>query len=683
MKSKILEPFIPISVTENEDGCAVNLWGRSYIQSEKSLLSQIISQGQELLASPVRLVGTENGHEIVWEDMKNFIMNDSDEAKTTICSTMQSGAFIVNATMDIEYDGCVDMNLTVVPKGRTARQTMGLDLDGLNSLAFSLSKLWLEIPFKTEVGKLYEFYPLGFINIDGEEINSEEEINHPLQSGHIPNIIRFPFEEQVFVGNDNVGLGMFLESDKNMTSPDGKYIEIIKKADEVVLRLKLIDGEPEIWKEKGTLGGIDLHPISYRIGLMATPVRPFPENPYEERNLHIDCFKKILVDYEEFLFEPFEDTDEITFDRIERLGVNTLYLHEKWNDMQNSPFLTKRAADRLKLIVNEAHKRGIKVIPYFGYEISTLSPYWGKMGDEIMLRETEKNYNWSWYRQPPQRALKVCYNSDWQDIYVEGIKNMLDEFKFDGIYIDSMVRPLQCRNEKHGCGYRDLEGNLHPTYPVWAIRKLLKRLYEIVTERGGIINNHTCASFNLAAMPFCHSMWEGEAIQQTLMQGNVSELPDGHFRSVFAGRNLGVPVNMLCYSNPPVWEFPQALSMAVPFGIMPKSNDTGEPLEIMKSIWDVIDGFDFEGAKWLPFYEKNNEIEVDDENIKVSCYKNGEKLLLMCANAVDRPANGTIKLLGGKKRITKISTSCNVEDKGDCLEFDAKRFDYAVILLEG
>ena len=200
------------------------------------------------------------------------------------------------------------------------------------------------------MGKFYQFYPLGIVNIDGNAIDTLEEINHILQSEYVPKHIQWPFVEQVFVGNDDVGLGMFLESDRYMQPEEGKLIELVRCDDEIVLRLRLLDSEPEIWAEKGTMNGIDLHPITYRIGLIATPVKEYPENPYEERNLHIDCFKKLPPEqmYDEFLFSEFEDTGEIAFDRIERLGVKTLYLHEKWNDLQNSPFLTKRTADRLK-----------------------------------------------------------------------------------------------------------------------------------------------------------------------------------------------------------------------------------------------------------------------------------------------------------------------------------------------
>lgn len=680
----VMKPWVPIELTTNDNDVVAKVWGRSYKSGTKSFLESILSQGQELLAAPIRLVGEENGKELKWDAFRNFVMNDFNEEKVEVCSSVESGSFLVNTIMGIEYDGCIDLNISVMPQGRSARQSMGLDLDGLNGLQFKLSRLWLEIPLKPEIAKFYQFFPLGKINIDGNEVDTLEEINHILQSEYIPQHIQWPFIEQVFVGNDAVGLGMFLESDRYMQPEDGKLIELIRNDDEVVLRLRLLDSEPEIWAEKGTMNGIDLHPITYRIGLIATPVKEYPENPYEERNLHIDCFKKLPPEqmYDEFLFSEFENTGEITFDRIERLGVKTLYLHEKWNDLQNSPFLTKRTADRLRKIVTEAHKRGIKVMPYFGYEISTLLPYWSKMGEEVMVKETEKYYNWTWYRQPPQRALKVCYNSKWQDIYVDGIARLMDEFKFDGIYIDSTVRPLQCGNEKHGCGWRDSEGRLHYTYPVWALREMLKKLYKVVTERGGIINNHSSAAFNMATMSFCHSLWEGEAIQQTMMQGNVKEIPEGHFRSMFIGRNYGVPVYMLCYQNPPIWNFTQGMSVSLPFGIIPKSNDTGEPLELVSNVWSIMDKFDFKDAKWCPYYGEENLFDTSNDLFKVSCYANENQILMMCANSVDRKTETEVMLKNGGIRILDMTASCTVKAIDGKLNLTAEKFDYAVILCE-
>lgn len=680
--SEIMKPWIPLTVTEAENRIKISLWGRTYECSEKSFLSSIVSQGQEMLTGPVRIVGTENGHTLSWGKFNNFVMNSSDEEKVTICSTAESERFIINTSMGIEYDGCIDLGVSVMPQGRSAKQTMGLGLEGLNELQFSLSRLWIEIPFRPEAALFYQFYPLSVVNFDGKEINTEEEVNHILQSELIPDHIQWPFEEQIFVGNDEIGLGMFLESDEGMQPAGGKLMELIRGEKEVILRMRLLDSEPKKWLEKGTLNGIDLYPISYRIGFIATPVKEYPKNPYAEKNVHIDCFDKIPKEqgYEEYLLSNYEDTDEITLDRFRRLGINTIYLHEKWNDIQNSPFITRSSANRLRVIVEEAHKRDMKVIPYFGYEISTLSPFWTKLGDEVMNRENDKAYAWYWYRYPYQRAAKVCYNSKWQDIFVEGVAKLMDEFEFDGIYIDSMVRPLPCMNEKHGCGWRDESGKRHVTYPVWAIRSLSKKLYKVVTDRGGIINNHTCAAFNMAAMSFCHSLYEGEAVQQALMQGTVKEIPKGHFRSVFGGRNLGVPVYMLCYDNPPTWTQNKGITMGILYGILTKPNHVREHMEYMSEVWKLTDQFDFENAVWNPYYN-NTDIKASKEELQISYYENDNQILLFCANTKDSCLESQI-CLKEDYRVLGIASSCKVKCEDGKIDFCAPGFDYAVILIK-
>ena len=146
--------------------------------------------------------------------------------------------------------------------------------------------------------------------------------------------------------------------------------------------MRLIDEEPYAWRHLDKNDPKErtyLEPLSFRFGILTTPVKPLENNLVREKAVHIDCFKKIPESYEQFLGGEYENTGEITLDRMKRLGVNTLYLHEKWNDLQNSPFLTTKTDKRLCYIIDECHKRNIKVIPYFGYEISTLSPYFSEM----------------------------------------------------------------------------------------------------------------------------------------------------------------------------------------------------------------------------------------------------------------------------------------------------------------
>ena len=261
---KVMEPWIPVKLDEDVNGITTEVWGRKYKSGKKSFLESILSQNQEILASPIRFVGDENGREFILGDFKNYVMNDSDDEKAIICSSVESESFILNTSLKIEYDGCVDIGLSVMPQGRSVKQALGLDLDGLNGIQFSLTRLWLEIPINSAVAKFYHFYPLDVIDIDGKNVDTDEEINHILQSEYIPDSIKWPFPEQVFVGNDDVGIGIFFESDRFTQPRNGKFVELKRYDNEVVLRIRLLDSEPEMWVEKGTMNGIDLHPISYR-----------------------------------------------------------------------------------------------------------------------------------------------------------------------------------------------------------------------------------------------------------------------------------------------------------------------------------------------------------------------------------------------------------------------------------
>ena len=619
----------PLTSSYKNGKCEIAPWNRIYTMDQAPFLSSILSGGEELLASPMRLVGTENGSDLQVTNVYSQLIHGYEKGKEVkACQYMQSSCFVFNTSLSVEYDGMMDWHLTVSSHGRSVAQVFGLA--PCNFSERKLTRLWLEIPLKKSAAISYQYAPQGKALIDGSVPDMPVEL---YTAGAMPKeSLALPFIEQLFVSNDKAGLAVFFESDKNwQVDNPRRVIECINGAEEVLIRIHLLDSEPKSWLNKGANNGIELMPISFRIGMQATPIKPFTKTPYKEHSLHIDCFKKIPEPYENFLFSPFGETTEIAIDRIARLGVNTLYIHEKWNDIQNSPFLTSDSAARLKLIVGEAHKRGMKVIPYFGYELSTLSPIYAEKSEEFLCSDV----TWHWYRYPWQRAPQVCQNSGWQDVFVEHIERLMDEFGFDGIYLDSINASRACRNEKHGCGYRDSEGNLHATYPVFAVRSLMKRLCAIVEKRGGIISSHSYGTFPITSMAFSHVMWEGESLQAHFMKGTLDHVPEGYYRSVYTGRNLGILINILCYSNPPIWTFREAMSNALPYGIIPKPVDTAEPLEDMDKLWRILDSFDIEHATWNPYFD--NTIISSTDNVRISYYETEKELLCLAANMKKQP----------------------------------------------
>ena len=75
-----------------------------------------------------------------------------------------------------------------------------------------------------------------------------------------------------------------------------------------------------------------------------------------------------------------------------------------------------------------------------------------------------------------------------------------------------------------------------------------------------------------------------------------------------------------------------ALALSLPYGLIPKVNDVGEPLERISEIWKLYELFGVESSEFIPFYsEKEKGITVSDDRVKVSVYKKKDKLLTILA----------------------------------------------------
>lgn len=673
-----------VKAEKNQNACVISVPNRNYtIGSNGALFSSITVNDNEILAKPITVNIFSKGKKCVFNQSHNYIMSDGAETEKTVISTFESNTTVVNVSHRVEFDGCDDITVSVMPRGRSVAQVFGLE--ELKTDAFDVDKLNIEFPIKKSVAKFYHTFPFG-----GLLGNTQELSNTSLDyAGAIPSGgFRCAFKEQVFLGGEKCGLGVFFEDNKFWKNADKtKAVEIIEEDDCFVIRLNILDSCADIWSDKGknNMQAIDLMPLRIKFGMLVTPVKPYPKREFYQRSLHLDCFKKILCDYDEFLSGKKNadgsvnknELSENGFDRLKRLGVEVLYIHEKWNDIQNSPFLTEDTSRRIKFIISECHKRNIKVIPYFGYEISTLSPVWSKYGDEV-VREAGKFSFGYWYRFPYQRDLPVCMKSRWNDILYDGITKLYDEYGFDGLYFDTLAAPKECCNRRHGCGYLDSDGNVNMTYPVWEIRSFMKKMYAFVKSRNGTMNVHSYGAFNLAALYFCDSLWEGETFQSLLLRGELSKMPETLLRAQFTGVDTGIPVYSLCYSNDPVWTFKNASSIALLHGSVPKPIDIGEPLETMSKIWNALDNFPLEESVWKPYYEATDKITANDSEIKITAWESTDKILAVCASTYSSYKKD-VKITCAYENIQNALTGETISENGEFVQTFCG-FDYVLIV---
>lgn len=677
---QIPKPFLPVAVETEGLQHSVNVWGRSYVFGVNSLPLSLTTGGQELLAAPIRIVGSEDGEPMQWDDnypdneSESFIQKRSEEA-VTICGAMQSTRFIVDTCFTVGYDGGVTAELKLMPRGQTVAQVFGLATT--KPMRYAIDHLWLEIPLREECVPLYSMFPASVIKYsDG----TEKPMSCMSNSGRLAEADTWlPFKALLWLGNEERGFGWTADNDRNWQPADAaRALELVHDPEHhaVILRVRLLDSQPAAWAAlcPPENGRYSYPPLTFSFGFQTTPVKPFPATPYLHNALHLDCFIKVKGNYIDFM------AANNRYDRLVEKGVTTLILHEKWNKSQNWFELSEFTQHQIRTIVEECHKRNIKVLTYFGYEISSMSTAWSEEAEKVSLRHNGK-HGGGWYRVPFQRDYMVCYNNHWQDTFIKGVTAIMDTFHTDGIYLDGTATPLYCDNLEHGCGWRDAEGKLHGTYPVQAIRRMFRKLHAEVAARGGIVNVHAYGCLNFMALPYIDLSWYGENLQFDYCKGKYGDMPLDYFRAEYVGRNMGVPVELIAYENRPIWNFENAMALACIHGILPRPNDIEHPLDVMSPIWRIMDRFPVAQSEWRPYW--NNGVKVSDDRVKVSYYRYTDvlgqpKLLAFCANTTHDEL----------KDVT-VTFNENVKSQKDllCPERDADKlsmagYDFRILYLE-
>jgi hypothetical protein len=575
-KNQLLKPWTSVKVQSGEQGVQVETWGRTYTFANAPMPTSIITASEEVLSSPIRVVAEADGKSLSW-DRKGIIPFRCSKAAVTLSGWLANESLIINTTTKVEFDGFMKMDMVVMAQP---------------SAKPKLEKLWLEIPLRANRGALFTYWPsFG----DGSH-------NDAINSGAISEDgLALPFKPFIWLGWEEGGLTWCAESDKKWQPKDANAsMEVVKQGEEVILRFHILDSL------------VQKLPMTITFGLQATPVKAMPKDFHSWRIIHNANYGMLGE-----------------LDRIASLGVKTVVFHENWTPIQNYWETTHEA--ELKKLIAECHKRKIKILLYFGFELSTLAPEWGEAAEKVLV---EGPLTGGYYRGGvEQRAYIVCYNSKWQDNFVEGITQSLDKYGYDGIYLDSTIEPWGCRNERHGCGYRTPDGKLKDIYPVFAVRQLMQRLYTVVSSRGGIVNAHQSTCCITAILSFCHSYLEGEQFFGEFPKDLLTKVPLAAFRAEFTGKNFGVPGEFLIYEKPPIWTFERALAITLlhDVGIRPWGYKKTH-IELMSGIWKALSGFSAGKAEWHPYWRNQQFIKTNHESVKVSFYKKKDGVLMVISN---------------------------------------------------
>ena len=627
----------------------IKTWGRELIFKNTVLPFSIKSQNKEILAAPIRVVGVANNKEIIWQDEGSFYLADIKD-DIIINGFAKSQFLILNTSYRVDESGTYTIDVKISPMGVSENVCFGVEEKP--DPTRTIQKLYLEIPFKKEFN-LFNFsdFPMGFaLDKDNKQIFS---------SGKIPKGgVKTKFQPLVSLSNGNIGLSMASESDENWTYDDANsVIEIVEKEDAYILRFKLINKNPDSWTDDSLYWSPQ---ICYRFFMTPTPIKEINKELLQERILHLGCFEHIKdeVDYYTFLNQKYNEK-ETNFEHIVNSKINTLILHERWNSMQNYWHYDQYTMDSLKALVKKCHQNNIKVLVYFGFEVTSITHDFFDIQKDTTYYPRENVLLCDWYREPYQRATPVCGKSYRRVEFIEGLLKTVDLFNLDGVYLDGTATPRGCCNTNHGCGYKGKDGKIHATYPISAVKENIKEICTKIHERGGRVDIHSSGLLIPYICYYADSIWEGENLQSLIRDSKDKTFIFDSLRTSL----MGVNMQFIAFNLRQDWGIKQAQAYCLPCGIYTRANSIYQPLDVCKPINDMIDEFNIKEAIFVGFWD-NKEILVDNKNIVISYYKKDNKYLVYVSNPT------------GDKQKAKFTKLPNDIVNEEIMEFDASEIKF-------
>ena len=617
ISDEVLAPWTPIEVEADGRTIKVSPWGRVYELDQLPFPSRIESVGGALLAAPVRLVVRADQQQVNWEKV-DLRVTEQTPAVVRLAHEASGGPLKLLSEIEIEYDGTIRIDWTL-----RAEQATRID------------EVTLEIPLAEEHARYFYHFPA----VWPSKTPNAGELS---RAGYVGG-----FRPFIWLGDEQRGLAWFCESDENWRVDDANLVTEISrtfdsstKAVQMVLRLhpvsQPVDLDPALSSESTAAASSSL---SYTFGLQATPVKPVEKDVWDYRIVHVDPNESL------YAVKAGLKLPEADLDHLAAAGVKTVAFHEHWTDIES--YVSTTHTEDLKYLVKGCHDRGMQLLLYFGFLISDLAPEWGEFGAQCVVMPRTGYEPYDYPPQPKQNAFNVCYNSVWQDRLADGLAELVDEFDIDGVYLDGTEYPHACANRRHGCGYVRDDGRVSPTYPIWAVRNMMKRIYTIVRSRKpeGQVNVHNSTCMTIPTLGWATSSWDGEQFRDLPSGTSAAEvLPLDVFRTEFMGHQWGVPAEFLSYEgqNQKTFSNEQTYAFTLLHDVLTRSYDIGPALDLSSDLWRLSDEFGRKQAEWFPYWRNGEYVTIEPEGAHASLYRH--------------PQNGVLAVLSNLGRAEALVT---------------------------
>ena len=582
--ASVPQPYTPVKASPRGFRCL----GRFTRLGPMLLPTQITAAGNHLLTAPVRLV-TEPA--ALFGDLTGKVKvlgNDGNQARWEWAG--QSSALAIRARMSGDCDGFCWYEITLTPKQPV-----------------KMASLRLEIPRRAETASYLHTANFTW----GQQVSRGlSELGGKWQ-GH--------FMPYVWLGNEDRGLAWCCESDQGwLLEQSTNALQVRTEGNLVLFAAAFLDHQETINT-----------PLTLSFGLQATPAKPVSFAWRAKARMYHGV---------QYSSANPDKNGKVLLDALREGGVRTVIYHDAWGEYYGQ--VSPSDPQGLRKLISECHRRGMKLLVYVGYGLARTAPELQGHHDEWSAMPL---IPWTTTYKPEYRNFDAtCAHSGWADWLVKGIDQLFTGYELDGLYFDGTTEAFRCQNEAHGCGWRDANGKLHPHYPLLAVRKMMRRIADVVHRYrpGAILDAHMSASLTMPTLSFCDSYWDGEQYENYTAADKV-EIPLHVFRAEFMGWAHGLDAEFLCYTNRP-FTFPEAIAMAWVHGVEVRPLSL-EHLGAVSLIWQAFDRFGTSQAKWLPYW-KGSGVTAEVASVKTSAFVRNGRALIFISHLKREPLKTTLRL---------------------------------------
>lgn len=345
---KVYPPFTQVKVAGND----VNVVLRRLTMNHQGLWDRVVSENRDIMTGPMQLKFTTDAGIGKWTSSSGrFVTTKANKA--VYQATSVADAVSIHTRSTIEEDGCMKVEMDLVPGKSTAR----------------VRDLWIDIPMKDSEA------PLFFPQLEGCRSNyagvtprggkivwqprATEWMLYPAKTwksepGPENGVIWTPkscydrtFAHYIWLGGPERGLAWFAENDRGwLIDPGRDAQEVVRDGDAVAVRLHLINRPSDFTSPRHIV-----------FGLQASPTKPLPKD--YRRNVAVPvhsgpcngwgtfmCADKYPVDYD------FSIVDELM--KVRGTGkIDEEFFVRKNRTRSHQPALVHGVGDWLKSVQAE------------------------------------------------------------------------------------------------------------------------------------------------------------------------------------------------------------------------------------------------------------------------------------------------------------------------------------------